>query len=158
ATCNSGGAGKWRADYSEYFKDANVIIVADRDDPGRAHARYVLESLRAVAASARVVAAKSGKDAADHLAAGHSLEELVEIELNVVQTQEVDAPEDKTDSGLARTFARHHVGEVLYVAGRGRWLAWDGRRFSPDEEAVRALAEESARRLLSEAADERDGD
>ena len=35
ATCNAGGAGKWRPEYSEALAGANVIIVADRDEPGR---------------------------------------------------------------------------------------------------------------------------
>src|SRR5262249_51203906 len=35
ATCNSGGAGKWRDDYSKYFEGATVNILPDNDPPGR---------------------------------------------------------------------------------------------------------------------------
>jgi hypothetical protein len=38
ATCNPGGAGKWRAEYAEPFRGAMVTIIADRDPAGRAHA------------------------------------------------------------------------------------------------------------------------
>lgn len=78
ATCNPGGAGKWRPEYVDVFREAVVTIVADRDDPGQAHARTVREALLPVAACVRVVEAASGKDATDHVNAGHGLHELVE--------------------------------------------------------------------------------
>jgi hypothetical protein len=85
ATCNPGGAGKWREEYSGFFRDATVIIVADRDKPGQAHARHVAGCLQAVAAAVEIAEpAGEGlpdgskiKDVSDHLAAGHGLSELV---------------------------------------------------------------------------------
>jgi 5S rRNA maturation endonuclease (ribonuclease M5) len=77
ATCNPGGALKWRKTYARWFEGADVVVVADRDAPGRAHAEQVAESLQGVAASVRIAEAAEGKDAADHLAAGHALDELV---------------------------------------------------------------------------------
>jgi hypothetical protein len=71
ATCNPGGAGKWRAAYSKTLAGADVVIVADNDPPGITHARAVAAALDGIAASARIVTAQAGKDAADHLAAGH---------------------------------------------------------------------------------------
>lgn len=76
ATCNPGGAGKWRPEYNEAFRGAVVTIVADRDDPGRAHARKVRDALLGIAEAVYIVEAKSGKDATDHVNAGHSLAEL----------------------------------------------------------------------------------
>ena len=73
ATTSPGGAGKWRDEYDAYFRDARVVIVADRDQPGRKHAAVVEAHLHAVAASVVIVEALSGKDAHDHLAAGHTL-------------------------------------------------------------------------------------
>lgn len=70
ATCNAGGAGKWREDYGRWFRGADVDVVADRDDAGERHARQVAESLLPVASSLRVLQARWGKDAADHYAAG----------------------------------------------------------------------------------------
>ena len=34
ATTFVGGAGKWRDEYSEYFRDADVVLIPDNDDPG----------------------------------------------------------------------------------------------------------------------------
>lgn len=70
ATCNPGGAGKWRPEYAEHFHGADVTIVADRDRAGREHAQQVVTSLLPVARSIEVVQARYGKDAADHLAQG----------------------------------------------------------------------------------------
>jgi putative DNA primase/helicase len=45
ATCNPGGSGKWREEYSERLAGAEVIIVPDNDEAGRTHARQVATSL-----------------------------------------------------------------------------------------------------------------
>ena len=49
---------------------------------GRAHARAVAESVGKVARSIRIVGPLEGKDLSDHLAAGHGVEELVQVDLN----------------------------------------------------------------------------
>jgi 5S rRNA maturation endonuclease (ribonuclease M5) len=77
ATCNPGGAGKWRPEYAEALRGAEVVVVADRDEPGRKHARQVVGSLESVAASVQLVEPAEGKDAADHLASGRGLEDFV---------------------------------------------------------------------------------
>lgn len=70
ATCNPGGAGKWRPEFAEFLRDARVRIIADKDKPGQAHARQVASTLRDVALTVEIAEAAEGKDAADHLAAG----------------------------------------------------------------------------------------
>jgi hypothetical protein len=84
ATCNPLGAGKWSAvkDAATYFKGAKVVIVADKDDVGRNHAADVAQALRGVAGRVDVVEAADGKDAAEHFAAGRTLEDFVVVELD----------------------------------------------------------------------------
>jgi 5S rRNA maturation endonuclease (ribonuclease M5) len=78
ATCNPGGAGKWRPEYNTALQDAVVVIIADKDKPGQAHARQVREALEPVAASVTVAeAAGNLKDATDHFTAGHTLDQLL---------------------------------------------------------------------------------
>ena len=77
ATTNPGGAGKWRPEYSATLKGADVMIVADKDEPGRKHAFEIAAALAGTASDIHVVEAVEGKDAADHLQAGKTLEELV---------------------------------------------------------------------------------
>ena len=70
ATCNAGGAGKWTAEHAQFLEGMDVTIVADRDEPGRAHALHVVETLRGLARSIYIVQARAGKDAHDHFEAG----------------------------------------------------------------------------------------
>jgi len=55
ATCNAGGAGKWKAEHAEYLQGGNVAVIPDNDKPGRKHAEQVARSLIGIAASVRVV-------------------------------------------------------------------------------------------------------
>ena len=55
STCNPGGAGKWLDDYGQYFKGATVVVIADKDQPGREHANGVAAKLAGKAASIKVI-------------------------------------------------------------------------------------------------------
>lgn len=81
ATTNSGGAGKWRAHYSDYFQGArDVVILADNDPAGHRHAQEVLNFTHKVVPSARVVSFDElpiGGDVADWLALGHTKDDLM---------------------------------------------------------------------------------
>lgn len=77
ATCNVGGAGKWRAEYSESLRGGNVVIIPDNDGPGRKHADNIAHLLVAVAATVKVVTLPGpGKDVSDWIAGGGTREEL----------------------------------------------------------------------------------
>jgi hypothetical protein len=84
ATCNPGGVGKWKASYSESLRGADVVIIADKDEPGRKHAQDVAASLNGKAKRVRVIElpdidGKPVKDAADFFDAGGTSEQLLEI-------------------------------------------------------------------------------
>jgi len=55
ATCNPGGAGKWRPEYAKTLHGAKVAVLPDNDEPGRRHARQVAESLAGLAQDVRIV-------------------------------------------------------------------------------------------------------
>lgn len=102
AVCPAMGAGKAnRFDWSP-LRGKHVKVVADCDEPGRKHAREVAELLRAMAASVRIMQAASGKDLADHIAAGKALDELM-----------------STDNGRPRLWR----ATDLRPAEQPRWLA-----------------------------------
>ena len=82
ATCMPGGAGSWSTEYSESLQGRDVIIVADRDEPGIKHALKVQVDLQGRAAAARVLqSATIGEhdDIGDHLDAGFILSQLERI-------------------------------------------------------------------------------
>ncbi len=78
ATCSVGGAGKWTDNYAHMLRGAkHVRIIADKDEAGIGHAEMVAGSL--VGIPHDVVQAAEGKDAFDHLEAGLTLEQFVEM-------------------------------------------------------------------------------
>jgi hypothetical protein len=79
ATCNPMGADQWEDAYSLFLKGARVVVVVDKDEDGARHAHKVYESLLPYAESVELVEAATGKDASDHLAAGHTLDDFVEV-------------------------------------------------------------------------------
>ena len=79
ATCNAGGAGKWKPEHSAFLRGADVVILPDNDEAGRKHRDVVGASLQGIAASIRVLElpglATKG-DVRDWLAAGGTREQL----------------------------------------------------------------------------------
>jgi len=78
---DNGTGSSWKPWHTKALIGAReVIICADRDQPGRTSARYVAGELRAAGVPlVRIVQATQGKDVADHLSAGLGLAELVDI-------------------------------------------------------------------------------
>jgi AAA domain len=82
ATCNSGGAGKWRAHHSAYLAGADVVILPDNDGPGRQHAQTVEASLKEAGATVRILdlpGLPPKGDVIDWAAAGGTVEQLHEL-------------------------------------------------------------------------------
>lgn len=83
ATCNPHGAGKWRlvAEHArEVLAGRDVIIIADADAPGRAHAREVADALRGTVSSVRLtVPPAPHKDVTDLLTSGATLDALTNL-------------------------------------------------------------------------------
>jgi putative DNA primase/helicase len=55
ATCNPGGACKWRPEHSEFVRGAHVVVLPDNDPAGCAHLEKLIESLTGVANKVQVV-------------------------------------------------------------------------------------------------------
>ena len=55
ATCNSGGSGKWTDAHSQYFKNKDIVVLPDNDEPGIKHAREVQASLQGTAKSVKTL-------------------------------------------------------------------------------------------------------
>jgi putative DNA primase/helicase len=79
ATCNSGGAKKWRDDHSAFFRGADVVVIPDNDAAGREHAELVAKSLGGIAARIRMLklpGLSEKGDLSDWIAAGGTREQL----------------------------------------------------------------------------------
>lgn len=76
STCNTGGAGSWLPHYGEALAGCPVVIIADQDEPGHAHARAVAAAIRDQVASVVIVAPRYGKDLSEMLDLGWTLDAL----------------------------------------------------------------------------------
>jgi hypothetical protein len=80
ATCNPGGAGKWREEYSASLKPhQRVVIIPDNDEPGRKHSQQVAASLSGKVASVKILelpGLPDKGDVSDWLAAGGNRAQL----------------------------------------------------------------------------------
>lgn len=70
----------------EPLRGHKVTAVVDRDEAGQRWAATVAAKLAGVVESLRFVQAKTGKDAADHIAAGHALGDFEPIDAPAVNT------------------------------------------------------------------------
>lgn len=50
-TSASMGAGKWREEYNEYFRDRDVVLIPDNDKQGRMHCKIIGNSLKSITQS-----------------------------------------------------------------------------------------------------------
>lgn len=121
AVCPAMGAGKAHLFDWEPLRGKHVIVVADKDEPGRKHAAQVAELLDGIAKSVVVAEAATGKDAADHIAAGKTLAELVPVD-EPEQPEAVDGAEllDDVRAFLSRfvAYPSDHalVAHTLWIA------------------------------------------
>ncbi len=78
ATTNPTGAGKWLDIYSEQLEGAHVVILPDKDEPGRSHGRNVAKSLQGKAESVKTVELPGTdvKDVSDWIDHGGTRDEL----------------------------------------------------------------------------------
>lgn len=174
ATCNAGGAGKWRAAHAEWLKGRDVIVLPDNDDAGRAHADDVVRSLLPIAASVCVVdlpGLSDKGDVSDWLAAGGTRDELLNLVDAAEPVREMpaathnvvpfrgrgDDPGDQEppeDALLLFGEPLNDIGNAKrLIAQHGAalryvvgigWHVWDGKRYQYDPGTV------AARRLAHE--------
>jgi putative DNA primase/helicase len=168
ATCNPGGAGKWRSQFAEYFRGRDIVILPDNDLPGESHSKQVAGLLSVVSRSIKIVqlpGLSPKGDVSDWFSGGGTADNLLELcrsvamtcssKPNVAAAEETKAElesiiEDKgrTDLANARRFVAQFGDELVYVPAWKRWLSWDGRRWADDHEiGARRLANEYARGL-----------
>lgn len=84
ATTSPMGAGKWRKEYTDTLKDATrVVIIADKDKPGRSHAADIALLLKDQGNSVCVLEVPGeGKDFTDWVMAGGKVDDLLALAAN----------------------------------------------------------------------------
>lgn len=101
----AGGAQDWRPGMAEWFDGAaKVTIIADNDEPGIKHARKVAAALKGRVRELRIVRSAVDRpkaDIFDHIAAGHGLDELIDITDQRSHLRSVPPPADAPIDGTA---------------------------------------------------------
>ncbi len=130
ATCNAGGAGKWEKGWSSHFNGADVVIIADKDKPGRDHAKNVASALFGHATSIRVIElpainGEAVKDSADYLNAGGTVEGILSVckSTKPWEPSTTDAP--ATLEATSEVAPAHTP--LFYESGKGAWWTQNDR-------------------------------
>lgn len=152
ATSTMNGADDWGPEYVQQLAGASLVIIVADNDPHRvgqraAYTRYL--QLTEHVDSVVVVVAAKGKDAYDHIANGHTLDDFVEVPIDeLAQLASPGAPteslslgesaeafdplpgEEWTNLGYARRFIELHGKAVRY--SNNEWLHWTGTHWERD--------------------------
>lgn len=143
----AGGANTWEQQFTDVLVDAAaVMIVADNDAAGKAHAKSVQQLLQAGGcADVRVYISPYGKDISDHVGAGKDIQDLVllddEVPVAVVENMiQVKEPEHellqkiieifakdnlKIEQKIARARAVFDVVGFSDIGDKGRLVQWE---------------------------------
>jgi putative DNA primase/helicase len=123
--------------------DKAVVIWPDRDKPGWEYATAAAQAaLAAGAVSCDVLLPPDDKpdgwDAADALAEGFDVANFIAHgpRMNVKPTTSAPTQQTSvwaTDDALALAFTETYAEDWCYVAGWGKWLVWDSRRWQADD-------------------------
>jgi hypothetical protein len=99
ATCNAGGAGKWRKEYNECLRGRDVVVLPDNDTAGQDHSENIARNLTGIAGRVRVLMLPNLKpkgDVINWLDAGGTKAELLRLAEETATWEETrsGSPED----------------------------------------------------------------
>lgn len=162
----------WQAEFSEFVKGADVIILADNDEPGRAVANTILNDIQPVTKSAKIVVPVPDipkADISDYFQAGHTEQEFEQL-INTVTRNRMEGSAEQqkapnkpledvlrdlhaeqfeaSDKGFGRLFATVFKDRHRYNPERRDFMLYDGSRWIDDTEG---LAARSSAKDLSDA-------
>jgi len=159
-TTNSGGAGKWKAEYNQYFKDREVILLPDNDEVGFKHMQEVGKNLKGIAKSIQwliLPGLKKGEDVSDWLERGGDLEKLfglLKTAPEFIPQKEEEKEEPKiitegdfrpTDLWNSENFFKKYEGQLIYCQPWNNWLVYDGGKWKIES---RREAQELAKKVI----------
>ena len=156
-----GSVNDWQSDFAGLLRDANVIILADNDEPGKAVAQRIYDDLQGVVKSRKVIVPMPDipkADISDFFSAGHTVKEFEEmIKGTMLQKKRtaaaVGSPKyileqlnalrvaerfQMNDRGSADLFATIFKNVSRYNPTKKDWMYYDKTRWTADTEGMRA--------------------
>lgn len=159
-----GSVNDWQADFAEMVKGADVVILADNDEPGINVANTILQDIKVVVKSAKIIVPMPDipkADITDYFQAGHSKQEFEQMINTVTENRrecktklkkstkktleevlrEVHAEHFETsDKGFGRLFATVFKDKHRYNPSRKDFMLYDGKKWVDDIEGLSARA------------------
>lgn len=143
ATCNAGGANKWKDSLTPFFADRRVVILPDNDDAGRKHIDLVASKLHGVAASVKVLelshhwAEITHKgDVTDWLNAGHTASELLAL-VNATATVQAIVPANDNEPDFTPLSAPVNQHGFPHLSEKGKPLnTWENLSYLLDQYGI----------------------
>ena len=93
ATTMPGGAGKWLPLHTQALAGGTVVVIADNDEPGMAHAKTVTEELAKAGCSVSTWRTPKFKDVTEFVSADGDLDDLLLVDDFVVPAPQAAEPE-----------------------------------------------------------------
>ncbi len=167
ATTAGGSSDKWRKEYGQYVIGKDVIVLGDRDVPGRKRTEEHYNSLIDTAKSVKVIEfpgdIDNGYDITDWLRDGGDYDQLMdlveggdpsELTLSPVKAAAQNKPLSMTDLGNSERLVYYFGDKIRYHHQIGKWLIWDGMRWKPDDKGkIRQYAKATIKNMWQEAAE-----
>jgi putative DNA primase/helicase len=128
ATCNAGGAGKWKPEHAEFLRGADVILLPDHDDAGWKHIHQVGESLIGIAKRTRVLVlphAKAKDDIIDWAKAGGTREQMDALLEHATEWQPIFVDQQREE---AKARAKALEDELLDALAKAEGLDYARQR------------------------------
>ena len=128
ATCNAAGAGKFYDVHADQLQGAGlVVIVCDNDSAGLDHVRKVSAELTLANIPYKIVMPAEGKDAHDHFATGHGIDEFVPVvSLDAISIEGIThdvMPSVTTDEPPLPLGTTHRHGPAFPLEVLPDWIA-----------------------------------
>jgi hypothetical protein len=131
ATCNPGGAGKWRDEWCVYFDSVPAYVLPDNDPAGLQHAQQVAESLLWVAEPVKLIqlpGLEDKQDVSDWLSAGGTRAELEHLAATTDVFTVADGawqtswgPDSSMGTEAAPQIMARSDGQYLLYLGKLHW-------------------------------------
>ena len=160
----SGDTNSWRPEFAEFFRDKDVVVVPDEDKEkghiaGLKFANKVAADVFKVANSTKLIRLPFGEDVSEYFA-GKGTTELLSVlmsatpKLNEAPVVDIEVSYHLTDQGNAKRFAAEHSDRLRYNRTKGKWMNYDGQRWSYDtgEDVAHQCYAQTADKLFFEAA------
>lgn len=127
ATCNSGGAGKFRDELAPFFAGRRCVVLEDNDDAGADHARVVMSKIAGIAETATILRLPNlppKGDVSNWLDAGGTADALKELAREALARPVADVGNDNMPASISASPYVWCEPEALPLRPwvLGRWL------------------------------------